>query len=227
MKSTIFRGLTMLALSAVSVAFAVATASAAPLHRLSADFQNDETLGGPAEIFSITTPLAGGVGGSHVYSKTLSIPFSTVYITFSAQGDIHGGAALLMSGSVTDSAGNTTVCEPMSGGGLGTAGPTGWMTLLKLPLTGLTGSTTPATNCNNGGGGSADCHDNTIMFSCCVNVRPDTSSPPTTHTVDLKLATSIAGDAAFYERSTIYIDASPNPGGALCAGASVPGDYTP
>jgi hypothetical protein len=160
-------------------------------------------------------------------SKTLSIPFSTVYITFSAQGDIHGGAALLMQGSVTDSGGNTTVCQPMAGGGLVTAGPDGWMTLLKLPLTGLTGSTTPATNCNNGGGGSADCHDNTIMFSCCVNVRPDTSSPPTTHTVDLRLATSIAGDAAFYERSTIYVDASPNPGDALCAGASVPGDYTP
>jgi hypothetical protein len=224
MKSTIFRGLTMLALSAVLVAVVVATANAAPVQRLSADFQNRNTLGGPDEVFSITTP---GTGGSHVYSKALSIPFSTVYITFSAQADVHFGAALMMQGSVTDAAGNTTVCNPMAGGGLGTAGPDGWMTLLKLPTNPTVDGGGTANNCNDGGGGSADCHDNNIMFSCCVNVRPDTSSPPTAHTVDLRLATSIAGDPAIYERATIYVDASPNPGGALCAGVGTPADYTP
>src|SRR6266852_4117761 len=191
MKSIILRGLTMLALSAVLIAGAVTWANAAPLHRLAADFQNNTSVGGGGEIFTSSTP---GSGGKLVYSRTLSIPFGVVYITFSAQGDTHNGSALLMKASVTDDASVTeTSCEPLAGQ-------------------------------TDGGGGTADCHDNTIMFSCCAQIRPDSGDPATTHTVKIRLADLPGGDSnfAFYERSTIYVDGSPNPGGTLCSGVGVP-----
>ena len=246
MKSAIFRGLTMLALSAVLVVAAIAAANAAPLQRLSADFQNNTTIlpaGGTGEIFTTARPQEGG---RLVYSKTLSIPFKVVYVTFSAQADSHNGSALLMQASVTDSLGITKVCEPMAGqtgeGGDGSSLFPRWMTLLKLPITGLTDSTTPPNNCNDGSGGSADCHDNAIMFSCCLQITPDKKgedSPPTTHTVKIKLAdlpgflspsTGNSNNVAFYERSTIYIDATGNAGDeeeggggpSLCTGHGVP-----
>jgi hypothetical protein len=218
MKSRILRGLTMLALSAVLVAVALATANAAPLHRLASNFQNNTTVGGSGEISTTLAPP-----GLLVYSKTLSIPFEVVYITFSAQGDAHNGSALLMKASVADASGAETACEPLAGqSGTGGGGPSlfpHWYTLLKLPITEVA-----PLNCNDGGGGTADCHDNTIMFSCCALIRPDTASPPTTHTVNIRLADLPGGDSnfAFYERSTIYVDAGPNPGGDLCSGVGLP-----
>ncbi len=197
---------------------------ASSLHRLSAEFQNSST--GANEVVTTLPPIAGGTGGISAYSKTLSIPFDVVYITFSAQGDTHGGAALSLSANVTDSSAVTTVCQPMAGqtseGGGGTAGPPGWMTLNKLPTNPAIDTTGPANNCNDGGGGSADCHDNTVMFSCCLRITPDSAA--TSHTVEIRLAsqpnplTPTTPTDAFYERSTIYIDASADPGGSLCTG---------
>src|SRR5713226_6407796 len=69
MKSRILRGLIMLVLPAVSIAVALATANAAPLHRLASDFQNNTTVGGSGEISTTSAPP-----GLLVYSKTLSIP---------------------------------------------------------------------------------------------------------------------------------------------------------
>ena len=187
------------------------------LQRLAADFQNDTSLGGE-EVSTTATPAAGGL---LVYSKTLSIPFGVAYITFSAQGDVHNGSAMLMQASITDSSGNETVCQPLAGQtGVGGGGPhlfPGWYTLLHLPQPG-----TDTLNCNDGGGGTADCHDNNIMFSCCSQITPDTSA--TSHTVKIRLADLPGGDPniAFYERSTIYIDGSPNPGGNLCTGVGLP-----
>jgi len=221
MKSAILRGLTMLALSAVLVTAALATANAAPLQRLAADFQNNTSVGGTGEIFTNLAPP-----GKLVYSRTLSIPFGLVYITFSAQGDVHNGSALLMKASVTDASGTETTCEPLAGqsGPGGDGGPTfpHWYTLLNVP------APTTSTNCNNGGGGTGDCHDNTIMFSCCARITPDTEGddtvPATAHTVKIRLADLPGGDGnnAFYERSTIYVDGSPNPRGTLCSGVGVP-----
>src|SRR5713226_1076025 len=102
MRSGIFRGLMVLAAPALLIASAATRASAAPLHRLAAEFQNSTSIGGDGEIFTTATPAAGGL---LVYQKTLSIPFDVVYITFSAQGDAHNGSALLMQASVTDAAG--------------------------------------------------------------------------------------------------------------------------
>jgi len=192
-------------------------ASGTILQRLAADFQNDTTLGGE-EVVTSATPAAGGL---LVYSKTLSIPFGVAYITFSAQGDAHNGSALLMQASITDSSNKETICQPLAGQtGIGGGGPhlfPGWYTLLHLPET-----TASTGNCNDGGGGTADCHDNAVTFSCCSQITPDTAG--STHTVKIRLADLPGGDPnfAFYERSTIYVDGSPNPGGNLCTGVGLP-----
>lgn len=212
----------MLALAILAVAtFTVATwASAAPLHRVGSDFQDASTLGQP-EVVTTTTPSTCGAtpascGGTHVYTKSVNIPGSAVFITFTATGDTHDGAALLMSASVTDPTGGFKVCEAPITGGLSTAGPAGWITLQKLP------SGTGGTNCNDGGGGDGDCHDNNLVFSCCVLTTPGVGGAAST--IDLRLASSNGGHV-FYERANIQVDASPNPKDALCAGAGLPSDY--
>jgi hypothetical protein len=211
------------AIPAVAVLAIATWAGAAPLHRVVSDFQDTTTLG-MNEVFSTALPAAGGAGGSHVYTKSVNIPPNhAVYITFTATGDTHQnanafGAALLMSASVTDPAGVKTVCDAPITGGLPSAGPTGWITLQKLP----TG--TGATNCNDGGGGDGDCHDNNLVFSCCVVTEPGGNG--TTHTIDLRLASSNGG-IVFYERANINVDMSPDPGHKLCQGAGLPDDYSP
>jgi hypothetical protein len=211
------------AIPAVAVLAIATWAGAAPLHRVVSDFQDTTTLGQP-EVFSTALPAAGGAGGSHVYTKSVSIPPNhAVYITFTATGDTHQnaqglGAALLMSASVTNPAGVKTVCEAPITGGLPDAGPTGWISLQKLP------SGTGANNCNDGGGGDSDCHDNNLVFSCCV--LPAAGGAGNTHTVDLRLA-SENGAIVFYERANVQVDITPNPGDKLCTGQPLPADYSP
>jgi hypothetical protein len=189
---------------------------------LAADFQNDTSLG-LEEIVTTATPAMGGL---LAYSKTLSIPFGVVYVTFSAQGDAHNGTALLMQASIDDAAGNTTICQPLAGQvGIGGGGPhlfPNWYTLLIEPVSSADTEMGVSNNCNDGGGGPGDCHDNTIMFSCCAQIEPDGAG--TQHTVNIRLADLPGGDEnfAFYERSTIYIDGSPNPHGDLCKGVGMP-----
>ncbi len=198
------------------------------LHRLVADFQNNTSVGGTGEIFTTATPLPAGMGGTVTYTRDVKIPDNTVFITFSGQADAHFGSALLMSASVTDSTGAVTVCEPLAGqtgpGGGGTHLTPGWYTLLHLPDAGLAN----VANCNDGSGGAADCHDNTIYFSCCAQVTPDRGGgedkhdPPTSHTVNIRLANS-DGALSFYERSTIYIDSARSRSRApLCTGHGNP-----
>src|SRR6266446_1395950 len=111
-----------------------ALVSAAPLHRFSAEFQNTDSLDTP-EVSTTATPLAGGAGGTVVYDKMLSVPFKMVYVTFSATGDTHNGAALLMTALV-----DGAPCEAFEG--RANAGPSGWITLQKLP------QPVAVTNCN-------------------------------------------------------------------------------
>jgi hypothetical protein len=180
---------------------------ATALHRLSAEFQNEApgSVGG-----EVTT--AAAVPGVVVYDKTLSIPFPVAYITFSAQGDTHGGSALLMTASVKNADGTKTTCQPMANAGGAALIGAPWMTLMKLPVP-ISGST----NCPNGGGGAADCHDNAFSFSCCVLTTP-AASGDTTQDVQIKMASSDGTNQVFYEDSTIYIDASSDP--TLCTGVS-------
>ena len=192
----------MLALPAVLIAAAVATANASALQRLSAEFQNAASKSVGGEVSTNLPPLPPSdpafPGGLVLYDKIISLPQAVAYITFSAQADTHLGSALLMSASIVDSAGAETVCQPMATAGGAAEIKFPWMTLLKLPAP--TTSTNCKTGLGDGGGGSADCHDNTIMFSCCVLVaKPDrggdddevktgkTGSGGTTHHVKIRL----------------------------------------
>lgn len=210
---------------AAPLLLAASVAMPAALQRLSAEFQSG------SEIATVATPAAspvpGAPGGVVVYDKTLNIPPGVAYITFSAQGDTHEqlscdpvtlictpipgtGAALLMTASITDSAGDVTICQPMATAGGAALFGAPWMTLLKLP----DGETTP-NNCNDGGGGPADCHDNAFSFSCCALLKGGPGG--TSRDVKINLASSNGG-TVFYEDSTIYIDSGPNAGGGFCQG---------
>jgi hypothetical protein len=192
------------------------------LDRLSAEFQS----GG--EIATIATPAAspvpGAPGGVVVYDKTLNIPPGVAYITFSAQGDTHEqldgtntpipgtGAALLMTASITDAAGNVTTCQPMASAGGAALFGAPWMTLVKLP------DGEPPNNCDDGGGGPADCHDNAFSFSCCALIANGKGGPGgNSRDVKISMASSNGG-TVFYEDSTIYIDKSDSggPKGSFC-----------
>jgi len=192
--------------------------NATNLRRIVSEFQNNNTVGGVGEISTSAAATAGGTGGTPVYTKTFTIPndVDVLYVTFSAQGDTHKGSALLMNATV-----NGTLIQPLAGQtGIGGGGPhvqTGWYTLLILPTT-STDPFTPANNCNDGEGGTADCHDNTIYFSGCINIGHHDPTAP--FTVVIKLANLPGGDGntSFYERSTIYIDGQKDTTGNLCKG---------
>jgi len=82
------------------------------------------------------------------------------------------------------------------------------MTLVKLP-----DGETSANNCDDGGGGPADCHDNAVSFSCCAVLSGGAGG--NNRDVKINMASSNGG-TVFYEDSTIYIDRSPNAGGGFC-----------
>jgi hypothetical protein len=116
-----------------------------------------------------------------------------------------------MSASVTDSNG-TTVCSPMATAGGAALFGAPWMTLLRLPTNPTVDSGGTPNNCKDGAGGSADCHDNNIFFSCCVLLNPANNN---SRDVQISMASSNGG-TVFYENSTIYIDRGPNAGGGFC-----------
>jgi len=186
------------------------------LQRLSAEFQNNTSLGGTGEVATVAPAAPGGAGGVVVYSKTVEIPndVDVFYVTFSGQGDVHNGSALLMNATVAGA-----LIQPLAGqtagGGGGPHVQTGWYTLLHLP------QATTGTNCNDGGGGTADCHDNTIYFSGCARLETHEKEVKSA-TVNIKLANLPGGDAnvSFYERATIYIDGQKDEKGTLCRGVS-------
>jgi hypothetical protein len=205
-------------LLAAAVLFVATSLRAAPLDRLSADFQNQ------GEHATSAAPAAGGAGGVVVYSKTVEVPEGeeVIYITFSGQADVHTGSALLMNASVGAPGRPKRLCEVLIGNFGAAAAPDGWFTLLKLPRA------TTGNNCDDGGGGTGDCHDNTIYFSCCARIdnkkkdRHDKDEEIPIE-VEIKLANfpgNNPGDnpagTAFYENATIYIDASEDRHGKLC-----------
>ena len=212
-----FLSATLAGLLLVAVATPANAQALGPVHRFSAEFQftsDPLSVTGPEIVTNLPPALTPpGAGGKVVYRKTLFIPYRTLFFTFSATGDTHGGAALLMTCLV-----DGVVCQ--SGGGLVTAGPSGWITLQKMPA-GHTG-----TNCNDGSGGTGDCHDNNLNYTWCTTV-----DGPGPRTVELKLASSIPGGLGrevFYERSHIYIDATPNKNAddGCVPAAFVPGSNT-
>jgi len=160
-----------------------------PLSRLSADFLNFDD----SESSTIVAALPNAEGGTVVYRKTVFVPFdqNVLYITFSATGDTHDGAALWLACRVNGSA-----CNPGAGGAGGA--PSGWMPLNKLPAPVL------ATNCNDGNGGFGDCHDNSIYATWCVPIAREGG----TFDIELRLATSAPPARVFFEMGHIYIDSN-------------------
>jgi hypothetical protein len=169
-----------------------------PLHRLSADFSNFDGT----ETFTDLPPP-----GQLVYRKRVAVPsdHNVLYVNITATGDQHDGAAMLVNCRVD---GND--CNP------GNGDFPGFVTLLKM--------TAPAvsTNCNDGGGGGGDCHDNNFNYTWCIPINPDPWSGPISHDVELRLATSEAGDTVFYEAAHYYIDSNYIEGNACEQAEPVP-----
>src|SRR5262245_54835659 len=204
------------------------------LRRLSAEFQNTASLGAADEILTNAPALPGGAGGVVFYDKTVkfSDDVDVIYVTFSGQGDAHNGSALLMNATVNDH-----LIEPLAGqsgeGGAGEHLQTGWYTLIHLP------QATTGTNCDDGHGGTGDCHDSTVYFSGCYRLTDtkkkkkdydDDDSESKSARIKIALADlpgftpgvsppGDIGNTAFIERTTIYIDGQKDKHGNACKGA--------
>jgi hypothetical protein len=187
----------------------------------------------PAPSFA-PSPVPGS-DGALFYTKTAAVPAAsnTLYVSLYTTGDTHGGAAEWFScRTVTPPSVTQIFCRPSFTFGVDEA-PDGWISLLKLPQA-LPAFGPPFNNCftpkpptpstvsGDGGGGSADCHDNGIAYSWCVPVRGGS-----TVTVNLRMASSITGQLVFIEKGHVYIDSSfirgpnrctPSPLGSPAAG---------
>lgn len=142
---------------------------------------NDLGVASPTVIWTKTIPIKPG-------EKVL-------YITMSATGDTHGGAAGWFNCQV-----DGVNCNNGTGGADGA--PAGWIALNKMP------APTTSTNCNDGSGGTGDCHDNRVYYTWCKVIQPPPQGP-TTRTVSLNMATSIPGTGsttAFIEAAHFFID---------------------
>ena len=173
------------------------------IHRLTADFFNFNGSESFTAVEADTpNPLQGGIA---VFRKTVFVPwgFNTLYVSLSTTGDAHGGAANCFSCKL-----NGAFCNPGAQGSArcadnGTTQVPGWITLLKTPVP------TADTNCNDGGGGAGDCHDNSIYYQWCVPLRKNRwgfSWGP--HTIEIRMATDTTGSTVFIENAHVYVDAS-------------------
>ena len=206
------------------------TACNAPIERLAADFDyfgqfvesSTQSEASAVVGFGNVPQLsrADNLGdGLRIYDKTVFVPTgkNTAYVTMSTTGDSHGGAGSCFSCVITDPAGTRTFCNPGGQGAArcaldGNLNVPGWISLLKLP------EPTASTNCNDGAGGTADCHDNSIHYEWCVPVEAGT------HRVELWMATSHDNETVFIEQAHFYIDASCIRGQNRCTQAPTPGE---
>lgn len=186
-------------------------AQGGPIVRLAADFLNFD---GTESATTTTANPATGEDGTAVFQKTVFVPsgVNTLYVTFSATGDTHDGAALWLSCRV-----NGAFCNPGSGGAAGA--PPGWIALQKHKnWVGISGFLV-----GDGGGGGGDVHDNGIYYTWCV--KTSTTGGPSRF--ELRLATSgsdpetggVAPPTVFFEAAHVYIDASRITGPNQCTPA--------
>ncbi len=171
------------------------------LTRLVAEFKNfDNTetsttngvcnpVAGPCGSGSSTGAMPGNDGFT-VYTKPFFVPGGqiTAYFTFSAVADTHDGVAEWLSCRL-----DGAFCNP-GPQGAGQPPPPGWIAVKKLPNAG--------TNCNDGGGGSGDCHDNSISVTWCMPITGGV------HTIELKMASSFKGHQVFFQGAHFYLDTS-------------------
>ncbi len=178
-------------------------------------FDGTEFVTAVTAVNGVTTVTPGSPDGALFYRKTVTVSpqSNTLYVSIYATGDSHSGAAEWLSCRVTPQAspGVAPFCRPSAAEAVDEA-PSGWITLLKLPQD--VESPEGQNNCNDGGGGTADCHDNGITYQWCVPVRGGASV-----TVDLRMATSAAGSDVFIEKGHVYIDSSRITGANHCTEA--------
>jgi len=203
-----------LLLAAAVVMFTGGAAMAdGPLIRHAADFFKFD-----GTEFGTSLTAGGGVDdGALFYSKTVALPVgaNVAYLTLYATGDEHGGAGLWLKCRYNVGPGYT-LCRT-GPGGIDTA-PSGWIALHKVPV-----AVDGAANCNDGGGGAGDCHDNDIAYSWCI---PLPSPTPARITFNLKMASSIKGQSVFIEKGHVYIDSSQITGTERCIPAGPPAATT-
>lgn len=135
-------------------------------------------------------------GGLSCFGTTQFVPSSAnvLRIRWSTTGDTHGGAALRIACRIRPATTNTwSFCNPNGTG----AAPGDYITKNKLP------AGTGATNCNDGGGGDGDCHDNSIEMTWCVPILGDD-----VYDIDLRLASSTGSDIVWVESSYFYVDST-------------------
>jgi hypothetical protein len=164
-------------------------------------------------FFGTEAVTSAGVPGIPIYSKTIFVPAgnNVLYLTMSTTGDTHDGVSSCFAALVD---GNFFAPGQQGSSRCGADGLTrvpGWITLLKLPL-----DDNAADNCNDGGGGSADCHDNSIHYEWCRSIRSGV------HTVEVRMAAAPAGSNVFIEQAHFYIDTNGLPAGARCVRAATP-----
>ena len=204
----------LLAAAAVMFASGGAIAADGPLFRHSADFFKFDGTEFATVVTADANPAIAD--GALFYDRTVLLPSSSnvLYVTLFTTGDTHGGAALWLSCRYSIGA-VINLCRSSSPPGPGIdEAPNGWVAVKKLPV-----PVDGATNCNDGGGGPADCHDNAITYSWCVQLPSPT---PISVRVRLRMATSIAGQQVFMEKGQAYIDSSFINQKARCIRANLP-----
>ncbi|MGH9785250.1 MAG: hypothetical protein ACRD88_13795 [Terriglobia bacterium] len=192
-KRTITMCTILLALAAVAF-FALSESQAGVVRRVSAEFLyfTPGSFGLEATSIAVNGPL--GTGGTQIYSQTVDIKpgEKVMYVTMSTTGDQHDGVkqrfACLVDG---------VPCNP-GGGGINLAN-TGWITLRKMP------APADGTNCNDGFGGTGDCHDQGIYYTWCVAIQPPPRGPRQ-RTVSIRMATEVADVPVFIEQAHFFID---------------------
>ena len=132
-------------------------------------------------------------GGLSCFGTTVFISgkANILYIEVHSAGDTHDGAALLLGCRIRPaSTGVWSFCNPFGSG----AAPGFYLTENKMA------APTANTNCNDGGGGPGDCHDNSIEQTWCVPIDGND-----TFDIDVRIATSTPGAIAFMEASTFLV----------------------
>lgn len=192
-------------------------AQGGPIKRLSAEFKNFDFTESFTTLGIATCPDGGtrpdlcvagppGSDGAVQYTKTVltDLDVNVLYVTISAVGDTHFGSAEWLSCRV-----DGNFCNPGQGGA--DDAPPGWIGVKKMYNYNTT-YTTPdgeTLSAGDGGGGTGDSHDHGIHYTWCTPISPGT------HTVEIRQATSHAGDPnnVFFEAAHFYIDASSTPKG--------------
>lgn len=171
------------------LAVAMPSQAGVPIHSEAADTD----FVGECLSFAVPGPSAAVPGGTSCFGTTVFISgkANILYIEVHSAGDTHGGAALLLGCRIRSaSTGVWSFCNPFGTG----AAPGFYLTENKMAVP------TATTNCNDGGGGPGDCHDNSIEQTWCVPIKG-----PDTFDIDVRIATSTLGTIAFMEASTFLV----------------------